>query len=77
MPSLVGDSGGVVYDIPIDERTAAAVEALFAELGSQYVIGYVPKKPLDGKYRRLKVEASDKRWRVRHRRGYLALPPRS
>jgi VWFA-related protein len=74
LPTLVGDSGGVVYDIPIEERAVTAAQTLFAELGSQYVVGYVPKKPLDGKYRRLKVEVSDKRWRVRHRGGYLAMP---
>ena len=77
LPALVGDSGGVVYDVPIEERAMAAAQSLFAELGSQYVIGYVPKKPLDGRYRRVKVEARDKRWRVRHRVGYLAIPPRS
>jgi VWFA-related protein len=74
LPTLFGDSGGVVYDVPIEARAVAAVQALSAELGSQYVVGYMPKKHFDGKYRRLKVEVSDKRWRVRHRAGYLAMP---
>jgi VWFA-related protein len=76
---LVGDSGGVVYDVAIPQRAEAAAKAFFDDLESQYVLGYVPKKPADGTYRRLKVEPVDGEWHVRHRGGYLSQPqpPRS
>jgi VWFA-related protein len=76
---LVGDSGGVVYDVAIPQRAEASAHAFFDDLESQYVLGYVPKKPADGTYRRLKVEPVDPEWHVRHRGGYLSqpLPPRS
>jgi VWFA-related protein len=76
---LVGDSGGVVYDVAIPQRAEASAKAFFDDLESQYVLGYVPKKPADGTYRRLKVEPVDGEWHVRHRGGYLSQPqpPRS
>ena len=38
------------------------------------MIGYTPTKPLDGKYRKLKVEVNRRGTFIRHRGGYLALP---
>jgi VWFA-related protein len=79
LDSLVGDSGGVVYDVAIPQRAEASAKAFFDDLESQYVLGYVPKKPADGTYRRLLVEPVDTEWHVRHRGGYLSQPqpPRS
>ena len=79
LESLVGDSGGVVYDVAIPQRAEASARAFFDDLESQYVLGFVPKKPADGTYRRLKVEPTDPQWHVRHRGGYLSqpAPPRS
>ena len=79
LDSLVGDSGGVVYDVAIPQRAEASARAFFDDLESQYVLGYVPKKPADGTYRRLKVEPVEPDWHVRHRGGYLSQPllPRS
>lgn len=74
LDSLVGDSGGVVYDVAIPQRAEASARAFFDDLESQYVLGYVPRKPADGSYRRLKVEPIDPQWRVRHRGGYLSQP---
>lgn len=74
LDSLVGDSGGVVYDVAIPQRAEASARAFFDDLESQYVLGYVPKKPADGSYRRLKVEPIDPQWHVRHRGGYLSQP---
>jgi len=76
---LVGDSGGVVYSAAVPQRAEASARAFVDDIESQYVIGYVPKRPPDGTYRRVKVEAIDKPWTVRHRGGYLAQPivPRS
>ena len=74
LDTLVGDSGGVVYDVAIPQRAEASARAFFDDLESQYVLGYVPKKPADGSYRRLKVEPVDPQWHVRHRSGYLSQP---
>jgi VWFA-related protein len=75
LDSLVGDSGGVVYDVAIPQRAEASARAFFDDLESQYVLGYVPRKTADGSYRRLKVEPVDSSWHVRHRGGYLSQPP--
>jgi hypothetical protein len=44
------------------------------DLQHEYLLGYTPTRPLDGKYRRLKVEVNRRGVAVRHRGGYLALP---
>jgi len=74
LDSLVGDSGGVVYDVAIPQRAEASARAFFDDLESQYVLGYVPRKTADGSYRRLKVDPVDSSWHVRHRGGYLSQP---
>jgi hypothetical protein len=56
-----------------DPRVVAAEEP-HPELQNQYLVGYVPTKSLDGKYRKLKVEVNRRGLYVRHRGGYLALP---
>ena len=52
LPELVGDSGGTVYQVRTPEGGEAAARAFLEELRSQYTLGYVPKRPADGKYRR-------------------------
>jgi VWFA-related protein len=74
LPQVVGDSGGIVLRVRTLEESEAAALSLLRELRSQYVLGYVPTRPLDGTYRTLKVEAVDPQLTVRHRAGYLALP---
>jgi Ca-activated chloride channel family protein len=74
LETLVGDSGGVVRRMLSFPEVAMAVKNLVDELQNEYVIGYSPAKPLDGKYRKLKVEVKRKGTFVRHRGGYLALP---
>ena len=72
--TLVGDSGGRVFNLlnaPDAERHA---RALMGELRTIYTIGYVPLKKLDGKYRKIRVESRNRNLRVRHRGGYLAVP---
>ena len=71
---LVGDSGGTVTrGLSFPEITMAA-RNITAELSNEYLIGYTPGTPLDGKYRRIKVELNKRGLYVRHRGGYLALP---
>jgi VWFA-related protein len=74
LPDLVGDSGGAVFTARDADSAERAAMALLEELRSQYTLGYAPMKPLDGKYRQLKVEATNPRLVVRHREGYLAQP---
>ena len=74
LPSLVGDSGGVLLTIRSPANAAAAALTLLNELKYQYTLAYTPSKPLDGTYRRIRVETSVEGLRVRHRGGYLALP---
>jgi hypothetical protein len=40
--------------------------------GSQYLLGYTPLKAFDGKRRRLKIETTNRNFRVRHRDSYVA-----
>lgn len=72
LPQLVGDSGGMIQRVQTPEAAEAAADALLEELRAQYTLGFVPKRPPDGKYRALKVEPSDAKVTVRHRAGYLA-----
>src|SRR4029453_7993770 len=73
LPELVGDSGGTVFTVRSPEGGEAGGLALIEELRSQYTLGYVPKRPLDGKYRQLRVESTRAGLSVRHRGRYLAV----
>jgi VWFA-related protein len=74
LPAVVGDSGGTTSTIRVQPQAFAAARAFLDELRSQYLLGYIPSKPADGTYRRVKVETNDRTLRVRHRAGYLAMP---
>ena len=76
LPQVVGDSGGAIHRVASVQQAEAAALALLQELRSQYTLGYASKRPLDGKYRTIKVEPVDANLRVRHRAGYLATPHR-
>ncbi len=72
LPDLVGDSGGRVYLADTLSNAETAGLALIEELRSLYTLGYAPKKPMDGRYRHLKIEATNPALVIRHRDGYLA-----
>jgi Ca-activated chloride channel family protein len=74
LEQLVGDSGGVVTRILSTPEVTTAARKLVDELSFQYLVGYTPTKPLDGKYRKVKVEVSRRGLYVRARGGYLAMP---
>ena len=74
LPAVVGDSGGVYLDVTTMSDAAAAGLTLLNEFKYQYTLAYAPSKPLDGTYRRIKVEITVPDLLVRHRGGYLALP---
>jgi VWFA-related protein len=74
LPQVVGDSGGTIVRARTTDEAETAALALLVELRSQYTLGFTSKRPPDGKYRALKVEAVDTNLAVRHRAGYLAVP---
>lgn len=74
LETLVGDSGGMVARMPTMPEATMAAKNLVAELDNQYLVSYVSSKPLDGKYRKIKVEVERRGLYVRHRGGYLAQP---
>ena len=74
LPAVVGDSGGVYLNIASMSDAAAAGLTLLNEFKYQYTLAYAPAKPMDGTYRRIKVEISVPDLLVRHRGGYLAVP---
>ena len=71
---VVGDSGGLSTRVLSQSEVIMAAKNIVDELQYEYLIGYTPVKPLDGKYRKLKVEVNRKGTFVRHRGGYLAMP---
>jgi Ca-activated chloride channel family protein len=73
LETIVGDSGGMVRRVLSENEAATAAKNVAEELQNQYLVGYTPKKPFDGKYRKLKIEVNRKGLYVRHREGYLAL----
>jgi len=55
LPELVGDSGGVILEMRTTQVAEEMAARLLDELNVQHTLGYVPTKPSDGKYRKLKV----------------------
>jgi Ca-activated chloride channel homolog len=74
LESIVGDSGGMVTRVLTMPEATMAARNVIAELQNQYLIGYAPTKPFDGKYRSVKVQLNRRGIYVRHRGGYLAQP---
>jgi len=74
LPDLVADSGGLQYLVWSDDTLTAAVLGVIGDLRSQYLVGYEPAKPPDGRFRRISVETTHRDLRVRHRAGYLSRP---
>jgi Ca-activated chloride channel family protein len=74
LPALVGEAGGVYWNVSTPTEAEFAAMSLLNELKYQMTLGYTPSKPFDGTYRRIKVETTVKGLAVRHRGGYLALP---
>jgi len=74
LPELVGEAGGVYWNVATPTDAEFAAMSLLSEMKYQYTLGYTPTKPFDGNYRRIKVETTLQGLAVRHRGGYLALP---
>jgi len=70
---LVDETGGKAYfPLKLDDL-AGDFQKIGDELRSQYVISYQPiNQNLDGTYRRVRVEMTDKKYKARTRAGYFA-----
>lgn len=72
---LTDPSGGSTQVVFADGDIARAADRIGAELRQQYVIGYAPAHPGDGKFHKVQVTVSGcPRCRVRTRSGYIADP---
>jgi Ca-activated chloride channel homolog len=71
---LVDETGGKAYfPLKLDDL-ASDFQKIGDELRSQYVLSYTPTNSiLDGTYRKVRVEMSDKKYKARTRQGYFAL----
>jgi len=56
---------------------SAASSRIADELNHQYVMGFMPNHPADGKYHTLRVRTHNLTYKVRARSGYVAEPPKS
>ena len=71
---LTAESGGYTEVIADSPELAPATERIAEELNHQYTLAYAPAVPPDGRYRRIVVRVRGGDYRVRARRGYVALP---
>lgn len=69
-------SGGRVFRPEDSQALPRIYDRILAELGAQYVLGFVSDDPRrDDRYRTLRVEVKQRGLRVRHRPGYVAARP--
>lgn len=71
---VTAESGGYTEIIADSPELAPATERIAEELNHQYTLAYAPEVPPDGRYRRIVVRVRGGDYRVRARRGYVALP---
>jgi VWFA-related protein len=70
---LTDPSGGSTRVVFADADIARAAERIGAELRQQYVLGFAPARPPDGKFHKVQVAVSGcSKCRVRARSGYIA-----
>jgi VWFA-related protein len=70
---MAEETGGRVIDVGSMKHIQDAFDQIAEELRDQYTLSYYPTNPArDGKFRKLKVETTDKELKVLARRGYYA-----
>ena len=77
LPELVGETGGVYWNVSTPTEAEFAAMSLLNELKYQYTLAYTPVRPFDGTYRRIRVETTVQGLAVRHRGGYLGITDRA
>jgi Ca-activated chloride channel family protein len=74
LKELAKKTGGNVIPVRSQAEMGAAFELVSKELRSQYALGYHPTKiARDGKFRKVKIQTTQKDLRVVSREGYYAL----
>jgi VWFA-related protein len=72
---LTEETGGRSIEVSSEKHLEEAFDLISEELRTQYTLGYYPTNiSKDGKYRKIKVEMTDKSLKVLTRKGYY--PPR-
>ena len=67
------DTGGRSIDVGSTKRLNEAFDQISEELRSQYTLGYYPTNAAkDGRFRKVKVEPTNKEYKVLTRKGYYA-----
>jgi VWFA-related protein len=70
---ITAESGGNTELVQSSADLEAATARIAEELNSQYVLGYTPTHPPDGKYHSIRVRIAGSDLRVRARNGYVAI----
>ncbi len=70
---LTGQSGGYTEIITDSSELGPATARIAEELNNQYMLGYSPDRPPDGEFRTIRVRVRTGDYRVRSRRGYVAV----
>jgi len=68
------ESGGRAFFPYHVDDLAQSFASIGDELRSQYSLAYVPIRPGDGKFHRIRIEVNTKGLQVRARKGYYAIP---
>lgn len=71
LQELTAQGGGYTEIIKTPADLGPATERIADELNHQYMIGYTPTTPGDGKYHSVRVRVSDETLKVRARRGVV------
>lgn len=74
LDALVQDGGGTLMRVTSGAEATQAARNVVDDLRHQYTLVYTPARPMDGTYRRLRIETTRPGLLVRHRLGYLAAP---
>ena len=73
LDDLIRESGGRMLAIRTADEVERTVREVLSDLRHQYVVSFSPTKPMDGTFRRLKVQLRSKGdRRLRYRTEYLA-----
>jgi len=70
---LTEETGGRMIVVSSEKKLEEAFDQISEELRSQYTLGYYPTNTSkDGKFRKIRVDADNKEYKVLARRGYYA-----
>jgi Ca-activated chloride channel family protein len=69
---ITNESGGRTEVVQSSTQIADAAAAIADELNHQYVMGFSPAHPPDGKFHTLRVRTKNGAYKVQSRRGYVA-----